>query len=519
MAAAFRQNALLRSVPKRIVTNQEAFTRGGLKPQMFAPRGLGYYDAFAQQPEQTILSATTGPATPISGHSTDTIVGEAPVTGGVEASRLAPGDNIDLSGGAEQFVQHTTNSRLLVFNPGSSDQLVGMVYKCVSVDGKLRLANVPIEVSQFEDMARPRQNEIAADLRSLEDGTESIPLRMSVRIRNITEALSVGGTVRFLRYNGGTNLLSRMASAFEATTDLSGEWTPVVASGASTYGQKITFAQHGHAGTMDFSGVGGDTYRYLAHGVTIKVGVYHADAASYQGTTAPWQLRFNITTITASDVLSNQTLYTESDIGKRRISFASGLADDGTYQDWHSSLGTIKQVTSDAGASPMGVGSYFKLLQQIRDSDRTRVMNGKELLETHQSNLYPADFVRSMTFSADTTFEEAVEHPKYCTLFVLIDEFSASQSGLGNTYEVNVQVHRAARYAPGTLLHALAREFTVANAAHSAHTKQEQSTPAVSRLRESTRAQVGININPRQMQFGFSGAYARDRELIHGRGR
>ena len=42
---------------------------------------------------------------------------------------------------------------------------------------------------------------------------ESIPLRGSVRIRNITEPLAVGSLVRILRYNGGLKLWTGFGNA------------------------------------------------------------------------------------------------------------------------------------------------------------------------------------------------------------------------------------------------------------------------------------------------------------------
>lgn len=504
--AAFQNNARMRSIPRRNVPQEELFTRGGLKPQMFAPRGLGYYDAFAHKPDEIILSATTGPATPITGHSTDTFVG-----GPVQSGQVDMGP--DMGG----LTHADTTTRLMVFNPGSSDQVVGVVYKCVSVDGMLKVASTPIEVSQFNDLAAPTQNHLMADRRmALDEGVESIPLRMSVRIRNITEALAVGGTVRFLRYNGGTSLLSSIAKSFSHPVDLAGSWTTM--DGLYT----MTFEQYGGRGTIHFDTPNAPTpythgykmYYEMDDDLLTITGDNLNTINSFYPDRYGTGSRMVVHTVTNEDVAAGNNAadaFKASDVGMHYIDFTQTTAPFNGF-----GYGKFKQVTSTGRNTPLGVASYFKLLQQIRDSSRTRVLNGKELVDGHQSNLYPADFVRSMTFSKDTTFEEAVDAPKYCTLFILLDEFTSSNSNVSNTYEVNVQVQRAARYAPGTLLHALAREFRVANAAHASHTAREQAGPHALRVRESYNTRFGFNFNPRAMQFGATGHRMVGREVTFG---
>lgn len=343
--ARMRGNAQLRSIPRGPPKKKaELFTQGALKSVQLAPRGHGYYDAFAMRPETACVSATTGPATVITGHSSDTIPGRANVDGAYDYAAYG-GDGTSIT----QSKNYSGNSTLIAFNPGSSDNVVAKVYHLrhsnlatTPPSGPLIVDVKDITVAQFDELG-PAVNSSSNALKaqgaggghtnnasvhaidSLPHGrVESIPLRGSLRIRNITENLSVGGVVRCLRYNGGI-----------------------------------------HFGGFD------------------------------------------------------------------------------TKQEYET-------PTAD---------KYEKVCAMIRDSQRTKVINGHELRAMHQSNTYPADFVRSMQFETDTSFEEAMIRPGYCTLFILIDDFFASTNLTNNTYEINVNVQRAARFGFGTLLHGMARQM------------------------------------------------------------
>jgi hypothetical protein len=210
--------AALRSIPTGPPkTKQELFTSGALKSVQFAPRGHGYYDAYVQKPETATVSATTGPATTVGGYSTETIPGYATVTGTWDA--------IGPTGTATPNT-HTGNATLLEFNPGSSDFVVGRVHTLTSTDGVLGVSTKNITVTQFANFG-PTSNNGSSEV-SNNDGDpnshdanptrriESIPLRGSLRIRNVTEALSVGGVVRTLRYNGGIALNADGAAQLDA---------------------------------------------------------------------------------------------------------------------------------------------------------------------------------------------------------------------------------------------------------------------------------------------------------------
>lgn len=342
--AEMMQVAALRSIPKGAPRKKtEIFTRGALRTPQFAPRGHGYYDAFVQSPDSAVVSATTGPATVITGYSSDTIVGGAVVTGTYAIA------------GSPISAPYSGNAILIAFNPGSSDNRVAEVFRVVAdpVSGALSLSVQSVFCSQFNELG-PTRTEGKYDIQE-HDGNpdalnllptrrvESIPLRGSLRIRNLTEALSVGGAVRALRYNGGVNI----------NDDVSGPSDP------------------------------------------------------------PWE---------------------------------------------------------------NSVRGFVDLCAMIRDAPRTKVFNGQELRDAHQSNTYPADFVRSMRFESDRSFREELRAPSYCTLFVLIDDFASSTNLTNNTYEITVKVQRAARFAMGSLLGGMARTLSV-RPLHGEHAKEEQKHP------------------------------------------
>jgi len=297
-------------------------------------------------PDSACVSATTGPATVITGYSSDTIAGRPNVTGTYTLSEDANSPS----------TYHTGNASLILFNPGSSDRVIARVYSLdVALDGVLSVAWHDIEASQFTELG-PTRSGTNTDAHNQDgDGTvtdtrptrrvESIPLRGSVRIRNITEALSVGGTVRALRYNGGVRLAADPSGGNDAFT-------------------------------------------------------------------------------------------------------------------------------------PYNVATFLRLCSMIRDSPRTKIYNGDELRRSHQSNTYPADFVRSMAFETDISFDEVLARPGYCNLMILVDDFTASNTLTNNSYELTFMVQRAARFGMGTILGGMARSLRVRQL-HAEHAADEARPPLV----------------------------------------
>lgn len=386
---AMNHTAGMKSIPRTVPTKVQRYTQGGLSNLTIAPRGHGYYDAFVNAPEATILANSVGPVTPLQG------IGRALVSGTGNQSFSVPDVPIRAGVDALLYSTVTTNSRLIVFNPGSSDDVVAWILKpgpggvieretirSPQFTGSLGPASdghgirdVPYGVLSraepaplvTESLHHPDVSSGTGARSGAEVGwagnypsmrTESIPLRGSLRIRNVTQALNVGGTVRILRYNGG---LAFNMPRFQA--DVQGS---------------------------------------------------EATSEAVQGSAPP----------------------------------------------------------------DVDLGFYFWVCSMIRNAARTRHYGGSELCETHQVNTHPADFVRSHTFMQDTTFREALLAPKYSTTLILIDDFVDGAGGINNSYEINFNVQRAARFAIGSLLHTKAIVLRANPGFLNHHSNQEADKPS-----------------------------------------
>lgn len=175
-----RRNAQVRSIPRRqaVKVPTKQLLPQALRSMQFAPRGHGFYDAYSNKVDTAMLTVSVGPCTPIEGYNRTTVVGWGP--------HGAPGEvpaNIDLSGNAGLS---TDNSVILVFNPGrGARSVIGVFRKAPDQSGDVRTEW--LQIPQF-----PAGH---AD--------ECIPMRGSMQITNVSESLTRGGTVRFLRYNSG----------------------------------------------------------------------------------------------------------------------------------------------------------------------------------------------------------------------------------------------------------------------------------------------------------------------------
>lgn len=354
LAQALAINARLQSIPKVVLPKEERFQRGLGTNLRFAARGQGYYDAFVQRADSMVLASQIGPCTAIEGHARAVVPGRGPLD--LTKKYIIAGDGPGNEGaltGAELSLYAQDYTTLIVFNPGSSDHQVGAIYTLNSAGQHIEVQSTPLTAVAFAELG-PTITNLTMDAESMKAENrheydpigriESIPVRGSLRIRNITENYSVGGEVRFLRYNGGIFLGSN----------------------------------------------------------------------SWNG--AEWQ--------------RNHT---------------------------------------------MGVTEYLGICDMIRDSARTRVLDGAELRATHQTNTHPADAIRSLEFKQDTSFMEATDIPKFNTVLVLIDNFAAA-SGHNNTYSINCSVQRAARFRPGSILHNAARVPAANPDKHANHLKSEAAT-------------------------------------------
>lgn len=228
-----------RAMPKARARNQQPSSgrqvQGprNLGLNQFAPRGLGYYDAFANAPSDAIVSTSIGPSTQVTGMSVDTVPGQTALTGNITTWTGTTN--------ATSLVQSVTSSRtLILFNPGASDSAVAHIM-CLKLGTGTQAGELVVDVkevhcSQFTDFGPAQSNSSSASWLGLAhaDGNSTtvdgrvtrrianLPLRGSVRIRNVTEAYNVGGTVRFMRLNAGVILAGDPANSTEDAPHRSG---------------------------------------------------------------------------------------------------------------------------------------------------------------------------------------------------------------------------------------------------------------------------------------------------------
>lgn len=408
LKTAMQQQATVKSIPRTVAPKAQRL-QGALTNLALAPRGHGYYDAFVNAPEATILANAVGPVTPLQG------IGRALVAGTGNFDFSVP--DVPVRAEVEALVNTTvtTNSKLIIFNPGSSDDVVAWILKpsaggvierevvrspqftgtlgpasdkvgYVSKPyGNLHWADHPPLVT--ESLQHPEHQAGSGGLTGFAGNypsmrTESIPLRGSLRIRNVTQALNVGGTVRILRYNGG--------------------------------------------------------------------------------------LAFNMVEQVPNSVDANQ------------------------------------QAVQGTAPPDVDLGFYFWVCSMVRNAARTRHYGGSELCETHQVNAHPADFVRSHTFMQDTTFREALLAPKFATTLILIDDFIDGAGGINNSYEINFNVQRAARFAVGSLLHTKAIVLRSNPGFINHHTNQEAEKAAPANPVQHSASTTIAGASPQNWLQGFA---------------
>jgi hypothetical protein len=150
--------------------------------------------------------------------------------------------------------------------------------------------------------------------------------------------------------------------------------------------------------------------------------------------------------------------------------FASLIAES-VWNDATQSYQYAMHPGSGAGRS-ITTETFLEIVDMMRDSARSLPLSGHDLVHCHQSNTYPADFVRSHTFKWDDTLHEAILTPKYNTTLILIDDFSPSTgegsgSAPNNTYSITCKVQRACRFKPGTQMHNKAITLSADSQRHS----------------------------------------------------
>ena len=377
-------------------TKQERFTKGALKNITFAPRGFGYYDAFTQTPDSACTSMSVGPVTTMVGHAI-----------------------VPANGSSNSYVSYTgpqgekniaTNKQLIIFNPGSSNDVVGQIYR-YATDHTIGLSGTVYNATLSVTDITASQYDVLTDVGDSAEaprGIENIPLRGSIKIQNVTETRAVGGVVRVLRYNGGLEM-NRIVYKYDADLDTLLLWDHTLS----------------------------EAFYWNTAGE-------HNTSFSWVKSSSSTQERVASLPVATDHQMEGVIPYSQSPV------YYSSRGDPVSHKD-----------------------SFEALCQMIRTSDRTKRFGAHELLSPHQSNCYPADMVRSLTFDYGKSFEAALAQPSYCTVLILIEDFTSSSSGLGNSYELTCRVHRAGRFAPGTLHHSRAVTLTQNN-----HPQGEQHRPA-----------------------------------------
>lgn len=142
---------------------------------VLAPRGFGYYDAFQHDPFSVATHMSIGPATPIVG---TTVVSEGLVTR-PPFSLTGSGPGVGLEGGA-----------ILVIIMPATGERQAISYESSSPDAGDVLKNTNY-----------RSPQLISDKPS-----NAIPTRCSMRMRNWTQHVGVGGIVRVLRLTTGVAL-------------------------------------------------------------------------------------------------------------------------------------------------------------------------------------------------------------------------------------------------------------------------------------------------------------------------
>lgn len=176
-----------------------------------APRGLGYYDAFANHPYSAMTHMSIGPATPIDALTSIPDINTAFGIPKDTESTLVP-NTLD-----PRFAQ------LLIVNPAPSRTQATRFWVEYDVttgdfaDAVVGLGgngNASYNASALpagyntNDASSPEYN-FQPELK------EMIPTRCSVRIRNTSAGFSTGGTVRILRMTTGVSIIPGVTSSEE----------------------------------------------------------------------------------------------------------------------------------------------------------------------------------------------------------------------------------------------------------------------------------------------------------------
>lgn len=157
---------------------------------LMAPRGLGYYDAFAMSCSSAVTSMTIGPTTPI--------------TGITVIPRISTDYNVF---GSEPGNLSDNDAQLLIIGP-SRGRTQARLWKA-GVGGQT-FAGTSVSAGDATDVAL--SEDFDCPQLTLDQPIDGIPARCSVQMKNFSNAFARGGRIRILRATTGRTLIPTLTT-------------------------------------------------------------------------------------------------------------------------------------------------------------------------------------------------------------------------------------------------------------------------------------------------------------------
>lgn len=202
---------------------------------LMAPRGLGYYDAFACNCSSAVTSMTIGPTTPITGItvipriSTDYHLTGTPLVGQMK----------------------DTDAQLLIIGP-SRGKCQARLWRASNKDITLQPVTTsespvggPLTPEEAEDFFASHIDFTCPQLES-DQPIDGIPARCSVQIKNFSNSFARGGRVRVLRATTGRTLIPNLTTngeLWELMEGIRSHWRTATYDGEDFSGKGSTSMQ------------------------------------------------------------------------------------------------------------------------------------------------------------------------------------------------------------------------------------------------------------------------------------
>lgn len=170
---------------------------------LVAPRGFGYYDAFTNHPSSAMTYMSIGPATPI-----DAVT----VGGNINTAFGLPIGSTDQV--AIQTPPDPKHAQLIIINPAPDRTQAVRFWVNYDATASPPAFSSTVSKESYNASALPK-NYNSEDPPNQPDLKDMIPTRCSVRIRNASAGMQLGGTVRILRMTTGFSLVGDVTSSKE----------------------------------------------------------------------------------------------------------------------------------------------------------------------------------------------------------------------------------------------------------------------------------------------------------------